>query len=79
MSDCYLPRLGGIEVQVADLVRTQREAGHAVDVATATKGEPLPGVHRIVARMPFDLPVHPFGVRHLTRRLTSSRPDVVHV
>ncbi|MEU8149248.1 glycosyltransferase family 4 protein [Nonomuraea sp. NPDC048901] len=79
MSDCYLPRLGGIEVQVADLVRTQREAGHAVDVATATKGEALPGVHRIVARMPFDLPVHPFGVGHLTRRLTSTRPDVVHV
>ncbi|MBT2228316.1 glycosyltransferase family 4 protein [Nonomuraea sp. NEAU-A123] len=79
VSDCYLPRLGGIEVQVADLVRTQREAGHAVDVATATKGETLPGVHRIVARMPFDLPVHPFGVGHLTRRLTSSRPDVVHV
>ncbi|MCA2223257.1 glycosyltransferase family 4 protein [Nonomuraea aurantiaca] len=79
MSDCYLPRLGGIEVQVADLVRTQREAGHAVDVATATQGEALPGVHRIVARMPFDLPVHPFGVGHLRRRLTSSRPDVVHV
>ncbi|MFF4623490.1 glycosyltransferase family 4 protein, partial [Nonomuraea jabiensis] len=79
MSDCYLPRLGGIEVQVADLVRMQREAGHDVSVATATKGEPLPGVHRIVARMPFDLPVHPFGVGHLTRRLTSLRPDVVHV
>ncbi|WP_308250735.1 glycosyltransferase [Nonomuraea rhizosphaerae] len=79
MSDCYLPRLGGIEVQVADLVRTQREAGHEVEVATATRGERLPGVHRIVARMPFDLPVHPFGVGHLTRRLTSSRPEVVHV
>ncbi|WP_084773768.1 glycosyltransferase [Nonomuraea candida] len=79
MSDCYLPRLGGIEVQVADLVRTQREAGHEVSVATATRGEPLPGVHRIVARMPFDLPVHPFGVGHLTRRITSGRPDVVHV
>ncbi|MET7337246.1 glycosyltransferase family 4 protein [Nonomuraea sp. NPDC005650] len=79
VSDCYLPRLGGIEVQVADLVRMQREAGHDVRVATATKGEPLPGVHRIVAKMPFDLPVHPFGVGHLTRRLTSLRPDVVHV
>ncbi|MEV6033709.1 glycosyltransferase [Nonomuraea sp. NPDC052116] len=79
VSDCYLPRLGGIEVQVADLVRMQREAGHDVSVATATRGEPLPGVHRIVARMPFDLPVHPFGVGHLTRRLTSLRPDVVHV
>ncbi|WP_328814325.1 glycosyltransferase [Nonomuraea cypriaca] len=79
MSDCYLPRLGGIEVQVADLVRVQREAGHTVSVATATRGEELPGVHRIVARMPFDLPVHPFGVGHITRRLTSVRPDVVHV
>ncbi|MGP3935463.1 glycosyltransferase family 4 protein [Nonomuraea sp. KM88] len=79
VSDCYLPRLGGIEVQVADLVRMQREAGHDVSVATATRGEPLPGVHRIIARMPFDLPVHPFGVGHLTRRLAAVRPDVVHV
>ncbi|MEU8359305.1 glycosyltransferase family 4 protein [Nonomuraea sp. NPDC048882] len=79
VSDCYLPRLGGIEVQVADLVRMQRQAGHEVSVATATRGEPLPGVRRIVARMPFDLPVHPFGVGHLTRWITSGRPEVVHV
>lgn len=79
MSDCYLPRLGGIEVQVADLVGKQREAGHEVEVATATRGEPMPGVRRIVARMPFDLPVHPSGVKHLTRLMTSRRPDVVHV
>lgn len=79
VSDCYLPRLGGIEVQVADLVRMQREAGHEVQVATATRGEPLEGVRRMVARMPFDLPVHPFGVGHITRALTSYRPDVVHV
>ncbi|MFE3452861.1 glycosyltransferase family 4 protein [Nonomuraea sp. NPDC059194] len=79
VSDCYLPRLGGIEVQVADLVRMQREAGHTVEVATATRGEALAGVHRIVARMPFDLPVHPRGVGKLTRLMTSGRPDVVHV
>lgn len=48
-------------------------------MATATRGEPLDGVHRIVARMPFDLPVHPRGVGHVTRLVTSSRPDVVHV
>jgi phosphatidylinositol alpha 1,6-mannosyltransferase len=29
--------------------------------------------------MPFDLPVHPFGVGRLTRWITSARPDVVHV
>ncbi|MEV8632329.1 glycosyltransferase family 4 protein [Streptosporangium sp. NPDC051023] len=79
VSDCYLPRLGGIEVQVADLVRMQREAGHEVEVATATPGEPLRGVHRIVAKLPFDLPVHPFGVGHLLRLVKARRPDVVHV
>ncbi|GAA4187567.1 glycosyltransferase family 4 protein [Streptosporangium oxazolinicum] len=79
ISDCYLPRLGGIEVQVADLIRTQREAGHHVEVATATPGESLPGVRRIVARLPFDLPVHPFGTGHLLRLMRARRPDVVHV
>ncbi|WP_084958984.1 glycosyltransferase family 4 protein [Thermoactinospora rubra] len=79
VSDCYLPRLGGIEVQVADLVRMQRERGHEVEVATATRGEALAGVHRIVARVPFDLPVHPRGVGRLTRLMALRRPDVVHV
>ncbi|MBO3748229.1 glycosyltransferase family 4 protein [Streptosporangiaceae bacterium NEAU-GS5] len=79
VSDCYLPRLGGIEVQVADLVRAQREAGDTVEVATATPGDDLAGVHRIVARMPFDLPIHPRGVGHLIRLMSSRRPDVVHV
>ncbi|WP_067178956.1 glycosyltransferase family 4 protein [Microtetraspora niveoalba] len=79
ISDCYLPRLGGIEVQVADLVAKQREAGHTVEVATATPGEPLPGVRRLVAGLPFDLPVHPRGTVHLIRLMTGWRPDVVHV
>lgn len=79
VSDCYLPRLGGIEVQVADLVRAQREAGHTVEVATATPGAALPGVHRVAARLPFDLPVHPRGTGHLKRLMISRRPDVVHV
>ncbi|GAA3826997.1 glycosyltransferase family 1 protein [Sphaerisporangium flaviroseum] len=79
VSDCYLPRLGGIEVQVADLVRAQGDAGHEVEVATATPGGRVAGVHRIVARMPFDLPVHPRGGGHLLRLMTSRRPDIVHV
>ncbi|MDF5757277.1 glycosyltransferase family 4 protein [Spongiactinospora sp. TRM90649] len=79
VSDCYLPRLGGIEVQVADLTAAQAKSGHEVEVATATPGDPLPGVHRIVAPMPFDLPVHPFGVGRTLRLLAARRPDVVHV
>ena len=79
VSDCYLPRLGGIEVQVSDLVRAQAEAGHDVEVVTATAGDPLPGVHRVVAPMPFGLPVHPRGGAHVLRLITARRPDVVHV
>jgi glycosyltransferase involved in cell wall biosynthesis len=36
VSDCYLPRLGGIESHVADLVARQRCAGHDVHVVTST-------------------------------------------
>jgi len=40
VSDCYLPRLGGIEMQVEDLARRQIEAGHEVTVLTSTAGGP---------------------------------------
>lgn len=38
LSDCYLPRLGGIEVQVHDLAGQLRAHGHEVEVFTATPG-----------------------------------------
>jgi glycosyltransferase involved in cell wall biosynthesis len=69
VSDCYLPRLGGIEVQVHALARRQLAAGHHVEVATATPrarhdeaGRDLVDgvtVHRLTADLPFELPVHP--------------------
>ena len=40
ISDCYLPRLGGIEVQVHDLALQLQSAGHEVTVITATDGGP---------------------------------------
>ena len=36
LSDCYPPRLGGIETQVRDLGRQLLAAGHEVHVYTAT-------------------------------------------
>ena len=39
LSDCYLPRLGGIEVQVHDLAHRLSAAGHEVEVVTATPGD----------------------------------------
>ncbi|MQA93953.1 MAG: glycosyltransferase [Streptosporangiales bacterium] len=43
VSDCFLPRLGGIEVQVAELSRIQAAHGHDVAVITATPDHPRPG------------------------------------
>jgi glycosyltransferase involved in cell wall biosynthesis len=36
VTDCYLPRLGGIELQVHDLATRQAAAGHTVTVVTTT-------------------------------------------
>jgi len=36
LTDCYLPRLGGIEMQVRDLAARQQQAGHQVHVVTTT-------------------------------------------
>ncbi|OFE14848.1 glycosyl transferase [Humibacillus sp. DSM 29435] len=90
ISDCYLPRLGGIEVQSHDLARQLIARGHEVEVFTATRGadaemhgavtvvDDVP-VHRLAARMPWELPVNPFAPRELRRRLTSGGFDVAHV
>jgi phosphatidylinositol alpha 1,6-mannosyltransferase len=84
VSDCFLPRLGGIETQVAELTRMQRSSGHDVEIITATPdradariASPVP-VHRVVARLPWDLPVHPRMGHHLARLYRDLRPDVVH-
>lgn len=90
VSDCFAPRTGGIESQVADLAAHQVAAGHEVHVLTATLGEAgerggvvdvVNGVHvhRLGARMPFDLPVTPRGPRLLRATFAQVRPDVVHV
>jgi glycosyltransferase involved in cell wall biosynthesis len=89
ISDCYLPRLGGIEMQVHDLAVHQRAAGHDVTVVTATPPkrhdrtafEVVDGVpvHRLTVDLPFELPVHPRTGRELGRFLAGNHFDAVHV
>jgi len=90
VSDCYAPRTGGIESQVRDLAREQARAGHDVHVLTATLGphgerggivEDDGGVqvHRLGARLPFELPVNPAAVPRMRSVLRGLAPDVVHV
>lgn len=90
VSDCYLPRLGGIEVQVHSLAQRQRAAGDDVEVMTATPPrrhdrtafEVVDGVpvHRVTQDLPFELPVHTRVGRETAALLRRSAPfDAVHV
>ncbi|MEU4743842.1 glycosyltransferase family 4 protein [Actinosynnema sp. NPDC023658] len=81
VTDCFLPRLGGIEVQVAGLAREQASRGEDVHVVTATRlasaGDGY-SVHRVAVRLPWDLPVHPRAGSHLDRVFAGLAPSVVH-
>ncbi|HRW19736.1 MAG TPA: glycosyltransferase family 4 protein [Dermatophilaceae bacterium] len=86
LSDCYLPRLGGIEVQVHDLSQRLVAAGHEVEVFTLTPGgatyrhtEIVDGirVHRLGVTLPGDLLVNPIATRLLRGRLHGF--DVAHL
>lgn len=82
VSDCYAPRTGGIETQVAALASRQQASGHDVRVVTATPGPSSAGevaIDRITARVPFDLPIHPRTRANVAAALRADRPDVVHV
>lgn len=83
ISDCYQPRLGGIEVQVRSIAMQQAARGDEVTVITATPGDsaPDPGVDvmRLDGHMPFETPVHPRGVPLIREALERIQPDVVHI
>ncbi|MDO5049696.1 MAG: glycosyltransferase family 4 protein [Actinomycetaceae bacterium] len=87
VSDCYAPRVGGIETQVRNLGQALHAAGHNVTVITATPSGDERGDHvewdggvlvrRLTARIPFDLPVNPFAGDALRSDLPGF--DVVHI
>ena len=90
LTDCYPPRLGGIESQVRDLSRQLVRAGHEVEVFTATAGphgergghtatgDDGVTVHRLAIPLPGGIPVNPFAPREVRRRLAAGRFDVAH-
>ena len=90
LTDCYLPRLGGIEVQTHDLAARLARRGHQVEVFTATPGERgerhgfverVDGVpvHRMALRLPWELPVNPLAPPEVRQRLADGGFDVAHV
>ncbi len=69
VSDCFVPRLGGIEMQVNDLTRRQARAGLEPEVITAT---PLP---KRLRGMEFEVPVHRSGIRIPAEILNNPLPS----
>jgi len=89
LSDCFPPRTGGIETEVYELAAQQAAAGHEVHVLTGTLGEDGERggtvqedrgvhVHRLGARMPWNVPVSPFERRLIRAGLAPLGADVVH-
>lgn len=86
VSDCYLPRLGGIEVQTSELAARLVAAGHDVEVFTLTPSGgfddsrlPHP-LRRMPSRVPLPngMLVNPLAAPELRARLRAGRFDVVH-
>lgn len=77
VTDCYAPRLGGIEVHVGDLAAHLRAAGHTVRVITATPGPHEQGLVRLASPVPLGVPINPLAGPALTSVLRAA--DVVHV
>jgi glycosyltransferase involved in cell wall biosynthesis len=82
VSDCYLPQVGGIEMQVHDLALHLREAGHEVVVVTSIDGPAqVDGikVHRLqVPLLPFNIPFTPRTFRLVAEILRREQVDVAH-
>jgi glycosyltransferase involved in cell wall biosynthesis len=85
VSDAYLPKQGGIEVQVHDLASRQREAGHEVGVVTCAPvdhvdGDGRPGCHGCVPVVRLPTPwtrIWRTNVR-LRAAIQDAEADVVH-
>jgi glycosyltransferase involved in cell wall biosynthesis len=82
VSDCYLPQVGGIEMQVHDLALHLRDAGHEVVVITSIDGPAEVGgirVHRLdVPLLPFNIPFTPRSFRLVADILRDEQVDVAH-
>ncbi len=86
ISDCFVPRLGGIEMQVNDLTRRQQAAGLEPEVLTATplprrmagRTFPVP-IHRSGIPIPAEIANNPIPSRPIRRTLLAGDFDLVHV
>lgn len=84
VSDHYLPRVGGIEMHISDLVRHQQARGHDARVLTtapagSTTDVEAEWVQRISSSAPNSVLQSVLGVRALGEVLSGGGCDIVHL
>jgi glycosyltransferase involved in cell wall biosynthesis len=85
VTDCYLPRLGGIERQVHDLAVRQRRHGHEVQTVTCVAGGRSDSIDDVPVRRPRPRSGEPAGtirygwVAPGRRAVLDADFDMVHV
>jgi glycosyltransferase involved in cell wall biosynthesis len=81
--DHFLPRIGGIELQVRDLALELKKRGHQPHIITCTPGDTDLGdipIHRLPVRLlpGFKILMHPRGLKLLENLLRKENFDVLH-
>src|ERR1700710_2121925 len=82
LTDCYMPRMGGIERQVHDLAVRQAAAGHDVEIVTIVAGKR--GAEHVVTHRPAARRAKPGTIQYANWRLgyrtvRTGNYDVVHL
>lgn len=82
VTDCYVPQVGGIEMQVHDLAQRLQQAGHEVVVITSMGGPDVVDGVRVrrleVPLLPFNIPFTPKTFRLVADGLEREGVDVAH-
>lgn len=85
VSDCFLPRMGGIETQVAGLASQQSNAGHDVTVFTCTDAQAFDDstlpyrVRRSVMALPYQIPIDTRAPKRFYEAISKGGFDIVHL
>ncbi|MFZ9308803.1 MAG: glycosyltransferase family 4 protein [Candidatus Nanopelagicales bacterium] len=78
VTDCFPPRLGGIETQVETLIQQQMNRGHEIQVLTLTSGFEMPGVKRLSAHIERGALIRFGSRRGVKNAVLEFAPDLIH-
>lgn len=78
VTDCFPPRLGGIETQVETLIQQQKSRGHEIQVLTLTTGSELAGVTRLPAQIEKGALIRFGSRRGVKNTVREFAPDLIH-